>query len=445
MILRLPFLACTVAASLAAMASVAADIEAAEALHGGRSPSHWHFGPFFEWRRAYGEGADGAADLKETRSFWAFRPFYSQVRLAGPENGGEPAARTAVYDVLWPVGTGHLRANRTWWRALLAWGSVACDGVPRDGTSSFNIFPLWFSGVDRDGESYWAAFPLYGTHPHFMLMDDITFALWPLYMDYSVKDIRSRAVLWPLVSWKDAPREAFGLWPLFGMSRRRESRHGYALWPIMTVASYDEDRDTGGAGTSWMLWPLLGNVSRARETQWLFIPPFFSYAETPYTWRLRCPWPLLDIERGMPRNRLSVWPFWESIDGFSYGERKAEESTWRIGWKIVESTTLTTVRTREERFSVFPFWTWEKRFERGKDGAEQEVAAFCRVWPFWRSETQNGCTRRRVLDLIPIRHSEGLDRNWAPFWTFWSSESRPGGRTRHSLLWNLVTWHTEDD
>ena len=49
---------------------------------------------------------------------------------------------------------------------------------------------------------------------------------------------------------------------------------------------------------------------------------------------------------------------------------------------------------------------------------------------------------QRALELNPIRHSEGFDRNWAPFWTFWECWDRPDGRTRHSLFWHLITWHT---
>ena len=191
-----------------------------------------------------------------------------------------------------------------------------------------------------------------------------------------------------------------------------------------------------------MAWPLAGGVSREREDQWLFLPPFFSYARTPHSSRIRCPWPLVDVERGTPRNRVSVFPFWESIEGFSYGDnRRAEERTWRIGWKLVESTRLETAKTREERFSVFPFWTTEKRFVRDGNGTGREVASFVRIWPFWRSETENGVTSRRALDLFPVRHSEGLERNWAPFWTFWTSRDRGDGRTRHSVFWNLATWH----
>ena len=72
----------------------------------------------------------------------------------------------------------------------------------------------------------------------------------------------------------------------------------------------------------------------------------------------------------------------------------------------------------------------------------KEVASYTRLWPFWSCETKKGLSHHRVLELVPIRHTEGIDRNWAPFWTFWECRDRPDGRTRHSVFWNLITWHT---
>ena len=73
------------------------------------------------------------------------------------------------------------------------------------------------------------------------------------------------------------------------------------------------------------------------------------------------------------------------------------------------------------------------------------MASYTRLWPFWSCETTKGLSHHRVLELIPIRHVEGIDRNWSPFWTFWTSESLEGGSTDHSLLWNIITWTSRDD
>ena len=419
--------AATIAFSLALtlVSAIASDVEAERARIGGRTESNWNFGPFFQYRRA----ASGPS------SFWAVRPFYSQVDAPGSD--------TFACDVLWPLGTYHDHNKADWWRALL----VAYGDSREDSPAwSFNLFPIWFSGCDRKDEGYWGLFPLYGHHPHFLFMDDWDFVLWPIWQSYTVKGVRSRAVLWPFVTWRDTPRAGTGVWPFFGTATQRESEHGYLLWPLVTWASYQEDRDTSGAGSSWMFLPFYGQVRRARESPTLVLPPFFSYAKTDKATRWRMPWPLVDVLRSSVRDRISVWPFYETIDGYSYADKgrkdKVEERTRRYGWYLVEDSELESARTLETRFTVFPFWTRERRFTKEKDGTRTEVASYTRVWPFWSSETQKGRSRQRVLELNPIRHSEGLDRNWSPFWTFWESWDRPDGRTRHSLFWHLITWHT---
>ena len=344
-----------------------------------------NIGPFFEHRLNDG--------------FTAVRPFWS--------------SSAEKEDFLWPTGTLHTNGDSFWYRFFfLIYGHEG----------SFNFFPFWFSETERDsGKCHWAFFPIYGSHPHMLFMDDIHFTMWPLYMDYSVKDVRSHSVLWPIFSWKDSPRESFGVWPLFGWSRLRESSHRFALWPIITWADYYEDRDTSGAGKSCMFWPLFGTVERERERQVLVLPPFFSWAKTPETRRLRCPWPLVDIELGPKRDRWSVWPVVEHSIQKNYSERTADDVIWRFGWQLAEKT--------NSRLNIFPFFTKEQNFMR--------------VWPFWSRKIENNRQSVKVPDLIPIRHADGIVRNWEPFWSLYTSEELPDGSVRRKFLFNIF-WYTSD-
>ena len=173
-------------------------------------------GPFYEQRPA--------------DDYLAVRPFY--------------AHEGDVDDVLWPVFTSH----RDWWRFCFFLHYQSQD----DGGWQFDFIPLWFNGHkpqrgESAAEDYWGLFPIYGHHPHLILMYDIDFALWPVWTRYRM------------------PRWSF--WPLYGINHQRESDHQYALWPIVTWANYREDRDTAGEGYSWMVWPLYGQIRRARERQ----------------------------------------------------------------------------------------------------------------------------------------------------------------------------------
>ena len=421
------------AMALVACGAFGSDVEAARTVSDAPATGRFRFLPFYEQR------------FVDDASFYAVRPFYSQVR--------DPLSDTRVYDVLWPLATSHSHDGASWWRALNLYGDRRFDADDNTLSYSFSFFPLWFNGRTREGESYWGLFPFYGHHPHFALMDDVTFVLWPFYMDYSVKGVRSHVVLWPFISWKDEPRQSVGVWPFYGRAHLRESDHSYCLWPFFTWASYAEDRDTSGAGSSWMAFPFYGRVNRARERQHLVLPPFFSYAETDVMRRWRLPWPLVDVEVGRSRDRVSVWPLYERINGYPFSAKGAakpapEEHTWRLGWKLVERTRLETDRTLEKRFSLFPFYTDEDLWTKngGADSAlsETPVASYFRLWPFYASATENGVTRRRVLELSPIRHSGGTERNWSPFWTFYSNETGADGATRHTLLWGLIKFTTGD-
>ncbi len=349
----------------------------------------------------------------------AVRPFY--------------AAEAETDDVLWPVFTSH----RDWWRFCFLMHYQSQD----DGGWQFDFIPLWFNGHlpargdDRAEQDYWGLFPIYGHHPSIALMHDIDFVLWPMWMRYRMprpsegKWLTTNTVLFPFFSWRDDG--AWSFWPLYGVNHQRESDHRYALWPIVTWADYRKDRDTAGEGSSWMVWPLYGQVRRERERQDLFLPPFFSYAEVrKANWqgepgvRLRCPWPIFELESTSVRERLSVFPLYERVRLATYAKGDGDgvsSSVTRFGWKLVE--------LYDDETRVFPFWVSRKD------------DSYLRLWPFWESETKNGVCRSRCLALFPIRWVPAVERSWSKFWTFYESES-DAAETRHSLLWGIIRWST---
>ena len=344
--------------------------------------------------------------------FYEQRPDYAALRPVFSCEGD-------TTDVLWPVFTSH----RDWWRFcfFMHWQ----EG--KDGYGQFDMVPVWFNGNDPESGSYWGLFPIYGRHPHIALMEDFGFFLWPLWTSYSMprpsegKRMESRAVLFPFFSWRDDG--SWGVWPLCGLSHNRADDHVYALWPVFNRARHRPDRDTGGEGTSWMLWPLCGGVSREREDQWLFLPPLFSFAETPQGWRGRYPIMLMELERTKSRSRTSVFPFYESVENYSYSEGESEGRILRFGWRLVE---LYPDETR-----VFPFWA------KGR--------GHFRLWPLWEEEeTPAGESRFRTLALFPIRWADSIERNWSKFWTFYEGVSSPVA-TDHSLLWGIFRWRTVND
>ncbi len=356
-------------------------------------------------------------------------PFYAQCDKDDYQSAGPFYSHQAeTTDVLWPLFTRH----RDWWRCC--WFIHDQWDLESD-AYQFDVLPLWFNGRTREGESYAGLFPIYGHHPHFLLMYDWDFALWPLWMRYKMPRpstgewMTSNVILFPFIHWRSDG--SWGVWPLAGTGHQRESDHHYALWPIITWASYREDRDTAGAGSSWMFWPLYGQIRRAREEQDLFIPPLFSYARTPTTTRLRCPWPFFEWERSTKRTRLNIFPLYETIHNFNYSDHTENAAITRYLWRFVEL--YRDENSALEEIRVFPFYLQNR--------------TYLRVWPFYESHTPSttpDVTYRRVLSLFPIRWVEAVDRNWSAFWTFYESVSNPV-LTTHSLFWGLIKWQTIND
>ena len=362
---------------------------------------------------------------QQTDNSMALCPFWSSETVEADGRHAE----VDTTDVLWPVFTSH----RDWWRFCL----FTHYQEQQDGGWQFEIMPIWFNGKDVDDGSYWGLFPLWGHHPHILMLNDWDFCLWPLWMRYKTPRSQTRGeegddwmtsnvVLFPFFHWRDDG--SWGVWPLCGVGHQRESDHYYALWPIATWASYRADRDTGGAGYSWMFWPLWASIERERESQWMFVPPFFGYAKTPFGSRIRAPWPFFELERTTAKRRISVFPLFEDVRLNRYSNGSSERGATRFGWKLVELYRGEDGKIEETR--VFPFWT--------------SGGSIFRVWPFWSSEKVDAAgevVHTRVLELFPIRWVDAIDRNWAPYWTFYESRSNPIC-TDHSLFWGIIKWRT---
>ena len=382
-----------------------------------RIVSRLRIGPFYE-----------QAVTESGARFWAARPFYSRLV--------DPLSETRITDVLWPIGTSHRLHESSWWRAGIAYGTNDDVNDP-ESPSTWNLFPVWFSGRSRQMEDYWAFFPLYGHLPHTLfVLDDVHFTLFPLYLDYEVNHVRRRYWLWPFFSSHDERPgvERHGLFPFYGSARHKGRDEGdsieqrYCLWPFWTSGRYNEARNPG---TSWMFWPLWGSVSRSNETQRMFLPPFFSYAKTPDTTRWRMPWPLFESVRSPRETRTSFWPF--------YGDtrRDGERSHYILGplinWFTLESGGQTT-----KRFYFFPFYLTQERTFRQKDGTVKLHDRFTRVWPFYANEKKaDGSSTTRALELLPIRGAGGFERNWSPFWTLFR-RSEQDGVVQIELFWGLI-------
>ncbi len=404
--------------AVARLTSVALVCMAARLLFAGetsgapdRAESRFRLGPFFEYRATSGGG-----------SFWALRPFFA--------SDADPVSDTRVTDLAWPLGTYHRDREEAWWRLGIAYGSDN-DVRREDAAWKAAVFPFYFQGRSRQGEDYWALFPIYGRLPHVLLMDDIDFVLFPLYLNYEVNRVEREYWLWPMFSRTGADPDInrVGVFPLFGRTRRGENSHLYLFWPFWTSAEYREARNPG---SFWMLFPVAGRVERDKERQWMFVPPFFSYAKTDTAERWRLPWPFYESETGKGYAKRSIWPLYGSLS------REDEQRRYAL-WPFFETFSLRGKSRRTERTRLFPLYVSETVYAAGSDGVERAVEGYTRVWPFYAREWKGDASTLRAPSLSLIRQSSAIERNWAPFWTLYERDERDG-IVAHDALWGLFRY-----
>ncbi len=383
---------------------------------------HFRVGPFFEWGERDGEMAR-----------FALRPFYAWER--------EPVDRyTKDMDVLWPLSHFGWRGEAFHWRVLMAfWRERDVTNVEsRD--YSFSLPPIWMNG--RYGEeNYWGLFPIYGHLPKLALLEDVRWAGFPLYLSYRTggsRAVKRQYFVWPFLSAKHDPdKTRWSLWPLYGVQHEPDYDAWYALWPLWRYRAFHSERPQHN-GYAWMLWPLYEQTSADTESGWGVLPPFFrSTRTTDGAHLLRAPWPLFERYTDKKESTWKVWRFW----GMTH---RGSRSGWWFCYPVVASQKQETKHIYKESFRFWPFYANEVSYGIDAHGKAELESSYFRIWPFYSStyNEQEGLTRKSVK-LLPLRDVPPIERNWAPFWTFYRATQKPGSdEVLHELFWGLIWWRT---
>jgi len=61
------------------------------------------------------------------------------------------------------------------------------------------------------------------------------------------------------------------------------------------------------------------------------------------------------------------------------------------------------------------------------------------LWPFVTWQRTPTYSHLRTLELNPIRYAGGIERNWAPFWTFYE-RSETAEEIEHDALWGILNY-----
>lgn len=373
----------------------------------------WRFrlGPVLEFGR-------DAAGVRTT----AVRPLFSRV--------ADPATRETLTEVIWPVAAAVRRDEQLYWRVVCALGSDA-DTTDPASRYSFWLLPVYTQGRSREGHDYAALFPLYGTIDQVMWMQDLTFVLFPLYLRYRTGQTEREYMPWPFFrrAERDDGDVRYSFFPFYGSSATTEQTGRYVFWPFWTEQVFRRD---GQRGEAQMLFPIYASVHTEKEHGWMALPPFFGYSENLSNGvsRLRCPWPFIQIENG-PVQRRSYWPVW--------GEsRDDDRRDWYAFWPLISGERHETPTQLFTSTQLVPFFYSQTRLKR-RNGEIIDRTHYARIWPIYSFRQTEATSSLRIAELWPVQHGGAVERNWAPFWTWYACITK-GAACDRELLWGLVRW-----
>ncbi|HEY3758022.1 MAG TPA: hypothetical protein VGL42_17835 [Opitutaceae bacterium] len=336
------------------------------------------------------------------------------------------------------------------------WKVGATPLAARSEADTFDIWPFYFSRHSPDAsENFHAVVPLGGHIQDLFGYSQISFVLFPLYVQLERHGSITTEAPWPIVRLTRGTEHGFEIFPLFG---HRESpgewSRTYALWPFIwssvsepeaEILSHSPEGTTPpaqrpGETRNLAVLPFYASTTSAALTDRDFLWPFFGYTDrrAPYRYHeTRYFWPFFVQGRG-DRHYHNRWgPF------YTHSVVLGVDKTWimfpafrRAQWQDggIEQT-----RTQ---FMYFVYWKHEER----KIGHPEAAPAYkTHYWPLL-SIWDNGAGSRQWQALSPFEvffpNNREIRASWSPIFALYTHSEKPGGEKRTSLLWNAVTWQS---
>lgn len=367
----------------------------------------------FDWDPFYEslQGTNGA-------TFKAWRPLYST------SVDGERWKK----DYLWPLYTRKGFQDELYSRFLFF--GYSSDFSPDTDRHRNWMIPIYFQGTSAEGEDYLAIFPIGGRIDEFLGRDKVWFVLFPLYVHSIINDVETSTFVWPVFSKTSGTGvKRFRVWPIYGQSHREnEFEKKFVLWPIYTSVKYTNDRNPGGG---FILVPLYGRVMTERSKNQWFIPPFFRYAHGEGERIIYAPWPFIQWSDGEVYKRY-LWPLYGQKE---VGTLRSQFWLWPLIWDSKTKASKVDLRRKQ----LVPIFVHESAVVREPmDSYEigDVVSRYWKLWPLMSWERNEAASRFRLLELWPLRHTDGIERNWAPLWTLYT-RTHEEGVVEHRLLWGV--------
>ncbi len=370
-----------------------------------------------------------------------FRPFWVQTT----EANGDLRSGTALY----PIFTYRADAATYAWSFFeLIKRAGRKDGAPApqstlENSSAFEVWPFWFSRrTDDPADSYRALFPFAGTLKRRLGFEELSWKLFPLYVENHRRGALTTSTPWPFIRTTRGAAHGFALWPLFGWQERPGvSRDEFYLWPL----GYNNTQAPAAgapAGTppsrQFAVLPFYAREQGPGFVSENFLWPFFGYTDRTAPWRYhetRYFWPFFVQGRGDDRTVNRWGPF------YTHSVIKGIEKTW-IAWPFFREKRWTEQGLAQTQTQFLWRLSWSLE-QRSTTNPTLAPASIQHVWPLF-STWDNGAGRRQIQALSPFEvffpGNTKMREVWAPLLSLYRYDQRAPGHERHSLLWDLISW-----
>ncbi len=365
-------------------------------------------------------------------SFLGVHPLYSQTQNPEDHNRRD-------HHVLWPLWLGHGADKEYSWQvlALMFWRDY--DVTQPRSRHHLWLLPFFFCGRNASGDPYVALFPIGGKIYDFMLSDELTFVMFPLYGHSALGDQKTLTALWPVYSRTTGPHNQ--RWRVFPFYGRAQSRNYYdklfVLWPIWSQGSYTYKK---ASGYSHFLFPLWGHLNVTDQEAWWILPPLVRISTRGANKLYYLPWPFIQIGRGEVE-KLYLWPLYGHKTAYGLPYTFALWPIIRYWWEYEEGGLL------GDQLMIMPFWYSRTRIKPAaakRQGTPEIETRQSRFWPFYTYKREGVRSKLGAPALCPFRDIDAIERNYAPLWTVYARQ-RNGSLVEDDLLWGLFRYRRGPD
>lgn len=379
----------------------------------------------------------------DSERLWAVPPLFSR---ADNEEAG-----WREWDLLYPVMTYDRSGAEYRWQLLQLLSFAGGDLQDGERRRRFTLFPFyWQQRSSEPDNNYTALWPVAGHLRNRLFRDEISFALWPVY----VRTWRARGNV-----------ETVSLFAPFFHHRTGDGLRGWRAWPLAgsevkepttRTNLWGEEELAPGHASHFFAWPFwlsetrgIGTTNEARLRALL---PLYARQRSPardsttYLWPVgltltesRSPpyhetrflWPVFARARGEGKHVNRFWPV--------AGEKRTptRENNFFL-WPLFRESALRTESLERERIQVLFFLYSDLREESRTTGQSRRRVG---LWPLF-THSRDLAGNERLQILAPIEtifpDNEAIQRNWSPLWSVWREERNDtSGHLSQSLLWNL--------